>query len=59
HPNVLDRRDPEVIIYTVTSKTQEIKIYFWIKDVTKSAYTAGELKTSIYRHFDEKGIAVI
>lgn len=58
HPNVLDRRDPEVIVNTVTSKTAEITVYFWIKDVTKSAYTAGELKTSIYRHLDEKGIVV-
>jgi potassium efflux system protein len=58
HPNVLDRRDPEVIINTVSSKTEEIKVYFWIKDVTKTAYTTGEIKTSIYRHLDEKGIVV-
>lgn len=58
HPNVLDKRDPEVIINTVTSKTEEVQVFFWIKDITKSAYTAGELKTSIYRHFDDKGIVV-
>jgi potassium-dependent mechanosensitive channel len=58
HPNVLDRRDPEVIINTVSSKTEEIKVYFWIKDITKTPYTTGELKTSIYRYLDEKGIVV-
>lgn len=58
HPNVIDRRDPEIIVGTVSSKTEEIRVYFWIKDVTKSAYTAGEIKTSIYRYLDEKGIVV-
>jgi small-conductance mechanosensitive channel len=58
HPNVLDRRDPEVIINTVSSKTEEIIIYFWIKDVTRSAYTTGELRNSIYSHLEGKGIAV-
>lgn len=58
HPNVLDRRDPEVIINAVSSKTEEIRVYFWIKDVTKAGYTTGELKTSIYHHLDEKGIVV-
>jgi small-conductance mechanosensitive channel len=58
HPNVLDRRDPEVIVNTISSKSEELKVYFWIKDITRTAYTTGELKTSIYRHLDEKGIAV-
>jgi potassium efflux system protein len=58
HPNVLDRRDPEVIINTVSSRTEELKVYFWIKDITKTPYTTGELKTSIYRYLDEKGIVV-
>jgi potassium efflux system protein len=58
HANVLDRRDPEVIINTVNSKTEELKVYFWIKDITKTPYTTGELKTSIYRYLDEKGIVV-
>ncbi|HXB96192.1 MAG TPA: mechanosensitive ion channel domain-containing protein, partial [Puia sp.] len=58
HPNVLDRRDPEVIVNTASSKTEEIKVYFWIRDITKTAYTTGEIKTSIYRHLDENGIVV-
>jgi len=58
HPNVLDRREPEVIINTVSSRTEEIIIHFWIKDITRAAYTTGELRTSIYRHLDEKGVIV-
>ncbi|HVS96655.1 MAG TPA: mechanosensitive ion channel domain-containing protein [Puia sp.] len=58
HPNVLDRRDPEVIINTISSKSEQLMVYFWIKDITRSAYTTGELRTGIYRYLDEKGIAV-
>jgi small-conductance mechanosensitive channel len=58
HPNVLDRREPEVMITTLSSKTQELKVYFWIKDITKTPYTTGEIRTGIYRLLDEKGIVV-
>jgi potassium efflux system protein len=58
HPNVLDRREPEVIINTASSKTEELKVYFWIKDITKTPYTTGEIRTNIYHYLDEKGIIV-
>jgi small-conductance mechanosensitive channel len=58
HPNVLDRRDPEIMINALTSKTEELKIYFWIKDITKTPYTTGEVRTSIYRFLDDQGIVV-
>ena len=56
--NVLERREPEVIINSLTSKTEEIKVYFWIKDISKSQFTTSEIRTSIYRHLDDKGIVV-
>jgi potassium efflux system protein len=58
NPNVLERRDPEVIINTASSKTEELKVYFWIKDIAKTAYTTGEIRTAIYQHLDDKGIVV-
>ena len=58
HPNVLDRRDPEVMINALTSKTEELKVYFWIKDISKTPYTTGEVRTNIYRYLDDKGIVV-
>ncbi|HEX3934045.1 MAG TPA: mechanosensitive ion channel domain-containing protein, partial [Puia sp.] len=58
HPNVLDRRDPEVLINTVSSKAEELRVYFWIKDITKTAYTTGEIRTSIYQLLDSKGLIV-
>ena len=56
--NVLDRRDPEIMLSALSAKTEELKVYFWIKDITKTANTTGEIRTSIYRHLDEKGIVV-
>ena len=58
HPNVLDRREPEVMINSLSSKTQELKVYFWIRDIVKTPYTTGEIRTSLYHYFDEKGIVV-
>ena len=58
NPNVLDRRDPEVMVNTVSSKSEELRVYFWIKDITRTANTTGEIKTSIYQHLDQKGVIV-
>jgi small-conductance mechanosensitive channel len=58
NPNVLDRREPEVMLNTLTSKTEELRIYFWIKDITRTPYTTSEIKTGVYQLLDEKGIVV-
>ncbi|HVU96339.1 MAG TPA: mechanosensitive ion channel domain-containing protein [Puia sp.] len=56
--NVLDRRDPEVMVTTTGAKTLEVKVYFWVKDIVKTPNTTGEIRTSLYHYFDEKGIIV-
>lgn len=58
HPNVLDRRDPETMLNTVSSKAEELRVYFWIKDITKTPYTTGEIRTQIYQLLDSKGLVV-
>jgi len=58
HPNVLDRRDPEALVNTISSKAEELRVYFWIKDITKTAYTTGEIRTQIYQLLDGKGLVV-
>ena len=58
HPNVLDRKDPEVMINTLSSKTEELRVYFWIKDITQTPYTTSEIKTSIYQYLDQQGVVV-
>jgi potassium efflux system protein len=59
NPNVLQMREPQIILNALNSKTSELRIYLWINDVTKTQYTSGELRTSIYRFLDEQGITVL
>jgi len=56
--NVLDRREPEVMINAVSSKNSELKVYFWINDIARTPFTTSEIRTSIYHYLDEKGIVV-
>ena len=59
NPNVLDRRDPEVSLNNINSKTMELRVYFWCKDIGKASTTAGEVRTEIYQLLEEKGVTVI
>jgi small-conductance mechanosensitive channel len=59
NPNVLDRREPEIMLNTVSSKTIEIKVFFWIKDITRTTYTSGEIRSDVYKYLDQKGIVVV
>jgi len=58
HPNVLDRRDPELLLSALTSKTEELKVFFWIQDITRTQYTTSEVRSTIYQYLDEQGIVV-
>jgi len=57
--NVLERRDPEVSLINVNSKTVELRVYFWCKDIGKASATAGEVRTAIYHLLEEKGVTVV
>jgi len=57
--NVLQVREPQIMLNALNSKTSELRVYFWINDVTKTQYTSGELRTSIYRLLDQQGIVVL
>jgi len=59
NPNVLQLREPQIMLNALNSKTSELRVYLWINDVTKTNYTTGELRTSIYRHLEEQGITVL
>jgi len=58
NPNVLESRDPEIILNTVNSKSIEMKVLFWCKDIGKLALTSGEIRTGIYEYLEKKGITV-
>lgn len=59
NPNVLERREPEVILNSLSSKSIEIKVFFWSKDFGKTSLTTGDIRTAIYDHLDKQGITVL
>jgi potassium efflux system protein len=59
HPNVLQQREPQIVLNALNSKTSELRVYCWINDVTRTQNTSAELRTSIYRFLDEQGIVVL
>jgi len=59
NPNVLQQREPQILLNALNSKTSELRVYCWINDVTRTQNTSGELRTSIYRFLDEQGIVVL
>jgi potassium efflux system protein len=52
--NVLDRRDPEVLISNVTAKQLSLRIFFWCKDFNKVPHTTGEVQSDIYQYLESK-----
>ncbi|HXB44246.1 MAG TPA: mechanosensitive ion channel domain-containing protein, partial [Puia sp.] len=59
NPNVMEQKDPEILINTVNSKTLEVKIFFWAKDFNKSDLTSGEIRAAIYEHLESRGITEV
>jgi potassium-dependent mechanosensitive channel len=57
--DVLDSREPEVILNNISSKSIEIKVFFWSKDFAKTNLAAGDIRTRIYEHLANKGITVL
>jgi len=54
--NALQQREPEIVINPVNSKTVELKVFFWINDFSKETETTGEVRASIYKHLENKGL---
>ncbi|HMH24569.1 MAG TPA: mechanosensitive ion channel domain-containing protein [Puia sp.] len=56
--NVLEQRDPEVMLNTVSSKSMELKVYFWVNDITQTGKTSAEIRTEVYQYLETKGVVV-
>ena len=59
NPHVLDRKDPEVLVSPVSSKTLEIRVMFWCVDFNKTTLTSGEVRNSIYQYLETNGVTVL
>jgi potassium efflux system protein len=55
--NVLDRRDPEVLISNITAKQLSLKIFFWCKEFNLVPLATSEVQSAIYQYLEAKGIA--
>ena len=56
--NVLELRDPEVLLNPVNSKQLSLRIFFWCKDFNKVPFTSGEVQSDIYRYLESKSLLV-
>jgi potassium efflux system protein len=56
--NVLEQREPEVMLNTISSKSVELKVYFWVSDITQTGKTSAEIRTEVYQYLEKKGIVV-
>ena len=58
NPNVMEQREPEIMVETLSSKNMELKIFFWIKDFNQAVITSAEVKAEIFQYFEKKGLTV-
>jgi small-conductance mechanosensitive channel len=57
--NVMDQKQPEIMMDTVSSKNIELKIFFWIRDFNQGPATSVEVKAEIYQYLEEKGLTIL
>jgi potassium-dependent mechanosensitive channel len=53
--NVLERKDPEVLVNNMSTKTVEVKVYFWCRDIGQTDSTRNEVHTAIYDRLEKEG----
>jgi potassium efflux system protein len=58
-PNVINQKEPEILMDTASSKNIELKIFFWIRDFNQGAATSAEVKAEIYQYLEKKGLTII
>jgi small-conductance mechanosensitive channel len=56
--DVIRGREPEILINPVNSKTSEIKIFFWVDDFSRETIIAGDVRRSVYKYLEGKGLVV-
>jgi small-conductance mechanosensitive channel len=59
NPNVFVRREPQVIMENITTKSIGIKVYFWCTDINLSNLSSAQVRKAIYLYLENKGFNVI
>lgn len=56
---VMAKKESEIFIDSISSKSTQLKIYFWCKDVTKTEMARSEIYAAIYKFMESKGIKIL
>lgn len=56
--DVVERKEPEIVLGAITAKTVELRIYFWCKDFARVNVVAGEVRAAVYQQLEKMNIAV-
>jgi small-conductance mechanosensitive channel len=56
NPNALTRKEPEILISSITAKSYQVRVLFWCNDISKSDITAAEVRTAIYHYFESEKV---
>ncbi len=57
--DVVKKKEPEILINTVTSASTQLKIYFWCDDVIERDRARSEGYSAISKYLEEKGIKIM
>lgn len=58
-PEVVKEKEPEILINTITSTSTQVKIYFWVADVTEREQAKSEVYTAVSKYLEGKGIKIL
>jgi small-conductance mechanosensitive channel len=56
---VVIKKEPEILISTVTSQSTQLKIYFWCDDVTVRDKTRSEAYAAVSKYLEGEGIKIM
>lgn len=57
--DVIKKKQPEILINTVTSQSTQLKIYFWCDDVTVRDKSRSEAYSAVSKYLEEKEIKIM
>ncbi|MEO6894986.1 MAG: mechanosensitive ion channel domain-containing protein [Ginsengibacter sp.] len=57
--DVVKKKEPEILINTVTSQSTQLKIYFWCDDITVRDKSRSEAYSAVSKYLEEKEIKIM
>ncbi len=57
--NVLQKKEPQILVTTITPTSETIKVYFWCNSITTTEATYSAVYSAIYSSFLDKGMKLL